>query len=266
MADEQRIVHAAQFLCEEHRAHKPFAPLPDSLAAHDVAEAYAMQDAFHAGMAATHGPIAGYKIALTTPVMQQMVGFHEPVFGAILSQMVHHSRCTIRSADYVHVGIECEVAVRLAADLPATQAPYRRHQVAEAIEAVMPAFELVDDRYADYAQFASQILTIIADNAWNAGIVLGPPAQDWQAMDLGAAHGTMLINDAVVGEGYGRDALGHPLDALVWLANMLAQHGKQLTQGMIVMTGSIVSTKFVHPGDTVYFSLDGLGEVHCSVA
>jgi 2-oxo-3-hexenedioate decarboxylase/2-keto-4-pentenoate hydratase len=266
MADAQRIVHAAQFLCEEHRAHKPFAPLPTTLAARHVEDAYAMQDAFHAGMAATHGPVAGYKIALTTPVMQQLVGFHEPVCGAILSQTVHQSPCTIRSADYVHVGIECEIAVRLAADLPAVQAPYRRHQVAAAIGAVMPAFELVDDRHADYAQFASQILTIIADNAWNGGIVLGPPAQDWQTVDLAAAHGTMLINNAVVGEGYGRDVMGHPLDALVWLANTLAQRGKQLTQGMTVMTGSIVATKFVHPGDTVRFEVQGLGEVHCSVA
>jgi 2-keto-4-pentenoate hydratase len=130
----------------------------------------------------------------------------------------------------------------------------------------MVAFELVDDRNANYAQFASQILSIIADNAWNAGIVLGPPALDWRAVDLGAAHGTMVVNGAVVGEGDGRDVMGHPLDALVWLANMLAKRGKRLSQGMIVMTGSMVATKFVHPGDMVHFWVEGLGEVHCNVA
>jgi len=128
---------------------------------------------------------------------------------------------------------------------------------------VMAAFELVDDRNADYAHFASQILSVIADNAWNAGIVLGPPAPDWRTVDLGAAHGTMVMNGAVVGEGYGKDAMGHPLDALVWLANMLAKRGKSLSKGMIVMTGSIVATKFVHPGDTVRFLVEGLGEVRC---
>jgi 2-oxo-3-hexenedioate decarboxylase/2-keto-4-pentenoate hydratase len=266
MTDAQRIVHAAQFLCGEHRARQPFAPLPAPFTARHVEEAYAVQEAFHADMAATHGPVAGYKIALTTPVMQQMVGFQEPVCGAILARTIHPSPYTICSADHVHLGVECEVAVRLAVDLPAAQAPYRRDQVAAAIGAVMAAFELVDDRHADYAHFASQILSIIADNAWNAGIVLGPPAPDWQTVDLGAAHGTMLINGVIVGEGYGRDVMGHPLDALVWLTNMLAQRGKTLAQGMIVMTGSIVATQFVHPGDTVRFEVEGLGEVHCSVA
>jgi 2-keto-4-pentenoate hydratase len=231
-----------------------------------VDEAYAVQEAFHALLAPTHGPIAGYKIALTTPVMQRLVGFHEPVSGAILARTIRQSPCTIRCADYGRLGVECEIAVRLDADLPVTQAPYRRDQIAAAIGAVMAAFELIDDRHADYAQFAPQILSIIADNAWNGGIVLGPPATDWQTIDLAAAHGTMAINDAVVGEGYGRDVMGHPLDALVWLANGLAQRGKELSQGMVVMTGSIVATKFVHPGDMVHFRIDGLGEVRLSVA
>src|SRR5215510_7453722 len=266
MSDDNRIVQAAQFLLEEHRTRKPFGPIPAPCAARTVDEAYAVQDAFHALMAATHGPVAGYKIALTTPVMQHMVGFHEPVSGAILDQTMQPSPCTIRSTDYGRLGVECEIAVRLEADLPVVPAPYNRDHIAAAIGAVMVAFELIDDRHADYAQFAPQILSIIADNAWNGGIVLGPPATDWQTIDLAAAHGTMLINDVVVGEGYGRDVMGHPLDALVWLANELAKRGKRLSQGMVVMTGSIVATKFVHPGDTVHFSIDGIGEVRLSVA
>jgi 2-oxo-3-hexenedioate decarboxylase/2-keto-4-pentenoate hydratase len=129
----------------------------------------------------------------------------------------------------------------------------------------MPAFELVDDRQADYAQLAAQVLTLIADNAWNAGIVLGSPLRDWHAVDLAAIHGVMLINGTVVGEGYGRDVMSHPCEALLWLVNTLAQHGKSLTQGMIVMTGSLVATKFVNPGDAARLSVEGLGEVQLSV-
>lgn len=266
MSDDHRLVQAARFLLEEHRTHKPFGPIPAPFAVRTLDEAYATQEEFHALLAATHGPIAGYKIALTTPVMQHMVGFHEPVSGAILTQTIQQSPCIIRSTDYGHLGVECEIAVRLEADLPIPQAPYSRDQIAAAIGTVMAAFELIDDRHADYAQFAPQILSIIADNAWNGGIVLGPPATDWRTVDLAAAHGTMVINDAVVGEGYGRDVMGHPLDALVWLANGLAQRGKRLSRDMVVMTGSIVATKFVHPGDTVHFRIDGLGEVRLNVA
>ena len=197
--------------------------------------------------------------------MQQMVGFHEPVSGAILARTIQQSPCTIHSTDYGRLGVECEVAVRLEADLPVTPAPYRREHIAAAIGAAMAAFELIDDRNADYAQFAPQILSIIADNAWNGGIVLGPPVIDWQTVDLAAAHGTMVINGTVVGEGYGRDVMGRPLDAL--LVGQYAREARQrLARGMVVMTGSIVATKFVHPGDTVHFQIDGLGEVHLSVA
>jgi 2-keto-4-pentenoate hydratase len=73
------------------------------------------------------------------------------------------------------------------------------------------------------------------------------------------------MNGTVVGEGYGRDVMGHPIEALLWLVNMLAEQGKSLTQGMIVMTGSMVATKFVNPGDTVGLAVDGLSEVQLSV-
>lgn len=265
MPDQDRIQQASRFLWEEHRAHKPFEPMPATLAPRTVDEAYAMQDELHSLMTEVHGPVAGYKIALTTPVMQQMVGFHAPIAGAILARTIHSSPVTLRRTDYVRLGVECEIAVQLGKDLPAAQAPYRRDQVGDAVAAVIPAFELVDDRQADYTQLAAHVLTLIADNAWNAGIVLGSPLRDWRTIDLADARGVMLINGTMVGEGHGRDVMGNPFEALRWLVNMLAQRGISLTQGMIVMTGSIVATKFVNPGDTVSLSVDGSGEVWLSV-
>ena len=264
MPDEDRIQQATRFLLEEHRARRPFAPIPTACAPRTVEEAYAMQDTFTTLLAATQGPVAGYKIALTTPVMQQMVGFREPIAGSI-PQTIRHSPCTIRSAEYMHLGVECEIAVQLGRTLPATSAPWSRARVAEAIGTVMAAFELVDDRNANYAHLAVQILSVIADNAWNAGIVLGPPVTDWRSLDLAAVRGTMRINGHVVGEGQGRDVMGHPLEALTWLANMLATRGQGLAQGMVIITGSIVTTKFIHPGDTVQAVVEGLGEVHLNV-
>jgi 2-oxo-3-hexenedioate decarboxylase/2-keto-4-pentenoate hydratase len=197
--------------------------------------------------------------------MQQMVGFHAPIAGAVLARTIHVSPVTIRRADYVRLGVECEIAVQLGQDLPAAQAPYRRPQLNDAVAAVIPAFELVDDRQADYTQLAAHVLTLIADNAWNAGIVLGSPFRDWHTVDLSAARGVMAINGTAVGEGRGRDVMGHPFEALLWLVNTLAQRGKSLTQSMIVMTGSLVATRFVNPGDAVNLSVEGLGEVRLSV-
>ena len=265
MPDQARIQQAARWLWAERRARRPFTPMPAPLAPRTVDEAYAMQAELQVLMSEIHGPVAGYKIALTTPVMQRMVGFHAPIAGAILARTMHSSPLTLHRTDYVHLGVESEIAVQLGRDLPAAQAPYRRDQVDDAVAAIMPAFELVDDRQADYTQLAAHVLTLITDNAWNAGIILGSPLRDWRDIDLAAAHGVMVINGTVVGEGHGRDVLGHPFEALRWLVNMLAQQGKSLAQGMIVMTGSIVATKFVNPGDTVGLSVDGLSEVQLSV-
>ena len=145
------------------------------------------------------------------------------------------------------------------------QAPYRRPQLNDAVAAVLPAFELVDDRQADYTQLAAHVLSLIADNAWNAGIILGSPSRDGRHVDLASVRGVMRINGTVVGDGHGRDVMGHPMEALLWLVNMLAQQGKSLAQGMVVMTGSLIATRFVEAGDTVELSVDGLGEVRLSV-
>lgn len=265
MSDITPGQHAAQFLWAEHQARNSFSPIPEPYTPHNLDEAYAVQEEFQQLLVEAAGSIAGYKIALTTPVMQQMVGFNEPVAGAILAKTIHHSPTSVRLVDYVHLGVECEIAVQLRADLPAVGAPYSRDSVADAVGAVMAAFELVDDRHADYTQLAPQVLTLLADNAWNAGIVLGQPVAAWRALDLAAAQGTMRINGEVVGQGYGRDVLGHPLEALTWLVNAFAKRGKSLPQGTTVMTGSVVATKFVNAGDTVQFSVDGLGEISLSV-
>ena len=265
MPGKDRIQQAARWLWAAHRDRKPFAPIPETLAPHTVDEAYAMQAALHSLLAEVHGPVAGYKIALTTPVMRQMVGFHTPIAGAVLARTIHASPVTIRRPDYMRLGVECEIAVQLGNDLHAAQAPYRRDQVEAAVAAIIPAFELVDDRQADYTQLAAHVFTLIADNAWNAGIVLGTPLRDWRHVDLAAVHGVMRINGAVIGDGYGRDVMGHPMEALLWLVNTLAQQGKSLIQGMIVMTGSLVATRFVDAGATVALSVDGLGEVQLSV-
>ena len=263
MTQPNKAEKAARFLFEAHRDRQPYQPLPDDISPATIEEAYDMQEAFQSLLAPERGAIVGYKIALTTPVMQRMVGFDAPCAGAVFESRVHHSPASVNASDYVRLGAECEVAVRLQSGLPASGAPYGREAVAAAVGALMPAFELVDDRGADYSNL--YVLGVAADNAWNAGVVLGPERADWQTLDLENASGAMTINGEPAGEGYGRDVLGHPLDALAWLANTLAGRGKELQAGILVMTGSIVSTKFLNPGDEAAFTFEGLGDIRLSV-
>jgi 2-keto-4-pentenoate hydratase len=256
---------AAQRLFEAHERRERFAPLPPALAPRTGEEAYAIQDAFVALRAQKLGPIVGYKIALTSPQMRRFVGVDDPQAGAMLEATVRRTPASVRAADYDRLLVEFEIAVLMADDLPAADAPFTRERVAAAVGAVMPALELADDRNADYAELPKHPFELIADNAWNEGAVLGYPVTAWQGLDLGAARGVGTINGQVVGEGRGADALGHPFNAVAWIADHLAAHGRGLVRGQVVITGSLITTKFAAAGDLIRFAVEGLGEVELRV-
>ncbi len=239
--------------------------MPAAFVPRDIDEAYAVQDAFVSIKAQACGAVAGHKIALTTPQMRTLVGLGEPIAGRLHARQVVHGPASVRAADYGRLLVEFELAVRLAADLPSGQAPYSIEQVAAAVGAVMPAFELADDRGADYATLATRGLELAADNAWNEGVVLGEPVTDWRHLDLSAVRGVASINGDVVGEGRGADTMGHPFAALAWVANHLAHRAGCLRRGDIVITGSLVTSKFPRPGDRLCFEAQGLGAVELRV-
>ena len=140
----------------------------------------------------------------------------------------------------------------------------RNDAVAQAVEAYLPAIEIVDDRYADWQTIGAP--TLVADDFFAAGCVLGEPVARSTAPDLLDIVGRAVINGVEDGRGTGADVLGHPHHALAWLANHLAADGKALRAGQIVLTGSLVKTVWLNPGDSVTMDLSGLGTVQVSFA
>jgi len=260
-----RPQRAAHRLFEAHQRRESFAPLAPELAPASAEDAYAIQDDFVALRAEALGAIAGHKIALSSKEMQRFVGVDAPQAGVLLESTVHPSPARVRAADYVHLIVEFEIAVQLAVDLPAADAPFSRSRIAASLRSVMPAIELADDRNADYAQLPRHPYDLIADNAWSEGAVLGRPVTDWKGLDLAKLRGVATINGATVGEGIGAAAMGHPLDAVAWLANHLAAHGRGLVFRDVVITGSMITSKSVKPGDLVRFSVENLGEAELRV-
>lgn len=260
-----KLREAAKWLFAAHERRERFAPLPEPLAPQTEEEAYAIQDAFVALRAQKLGAIAGYKIALSSVEMQRFVGVDRPQAGVMLESTVRRSPAQVRAGDYVRLIVEFEIAVKMAEDLPAADAPFFRDRVARAVGAVMPAIELADDRDADYKLLPRHPFHLIADNAWNEGAVLGPPVTDWKPVDLAAVRGVALINGKEVGEGRGEAAMGHPFDSVAWIADHLARHGRGLLRGDVVITGSLITSKSVKAGDAVQFLLEGLGSAEVRV-
>jgi 2-keto-4-pentenoate hydratase len=261
MSDPQDFAKA---IAERHRNRERFTlDMPDGHAG-DLAFAYAAQAAL---LPLLGGEIVGWKIGLTTPRMQKMCGVDEPVVGAVLAGRIHQAPAPdvaagVAVGDYVRLGIESEIALRVATPFPdgeLTPAEALSH-----IDLICAAFELIDDSAADYARLSAA--TLVADNAWNAGLALGPPTQAGGLGSLAGRKGVMSRDGQTVDEGSSSDVLGDPANALAWLARQLARQGQPLKPGQWVSTGSIVPTKFVAPGQAWRFEVEGLAPVELRLA
>ncbi len=236
-----------------------FNGLPLNIKPNNEDEGYAIQEVLHDRLA---GRVAGYKIGCTTQVMQDFLNIDQPCAGRILAAECFESPASLPHDNYRRVGVECEIAVRLGCDLPPTGAPIQVETIRNAVSCCMAAIEIVDDRYVDYTKLDAP--TLIADDFFGAGCVLGAPNSDWQSLDLAAVKGRMQINGSQVGDGIGAHVMGHPLEALAWLANTLSRRGHGLAENDIVLTGSIVETHWLNAGDQVEVSIDGLGNAAVS--
>ena len=260
--NQDAIEEAARLLARSRLERAPLEALPEACRPGGEAEAYAVQACLHlAQQAAGLGARVGWKIGCTTPVMQSYMGIDHPCYGGLFASTLSEENGRYAFDDFCRVGVECEIVVRLGAALapggaPAG-APYTRETVAGAVAACMAGIEVVDDRFRNFRQV--DVWTMAAGDFFNAGCVLGPAVSGFDPLALDALSGRMTVNGAAAGEGQGRDILGHPLEALAWLANLKAREGTGLAAGEIVMLGSVVETKWLARGDAVEVEIDSLG-------
>jgi len=255
------IRQKAQRIVELFRSRRPTQILPAELYPADLDEAYAIRHAFEEIEQATgRGVVAGYKIGLTTPVMQKLCGVNEPCYGAIFASEVHHRRAVLPARDYCRLGVETEIALRLGDDLPEVG---NLQQVAAAVESCMAAIELIEDLRYDYKRLDAAAM--VAGNVWNAGVVLGASVAEGAVLHLSEMTARLSINGREIGSGEGSDVMGHPLNALAWLARKLAAAGTPLQRGMIIMTGSMVPIQYPAAGDQVLIEISGLGTAELAI-
>jgi 2-keto-4-pentenoate hydratase len=251
-----RAEEAAAALMHDHDQKKKIVPFARDYGASDISGAYAIQAAYNRLQEKKLGRRAGYKIGLTSRRMQQMCGVDHPNSGVVFEKRLHRSGATLSLSSLVHLGLEFECCARLGKPLGPRPDPYTMEEVAAAVEAVAPAFEVIDDRNSAYPL---DLLSLIADNSWNEGNVIGEFCASWP--DLGSARSTLECDGKVIDQGYGRDVLGHPFEPLRWLANNLSAQGRTLRAGEIVLTGSWVTTRFPKAGERYRHTIEGVGSV-----
>ena len=226
---------AAALLHAVRRQRGQVAPLPPDLTPQTETDGAAVQHALARRVGAA--PPGGFKIGATARRMQEYLGVTEPAAGFMAVADLLPSGAALRFADFVRPGVECELAVRLACDLP--PAPCTLDQAAQAVGELFAGIEIVENRYGEFATLGMP--TLIGDQFFHAAAVLGEPhAQDWHALDVAALRGQIVVDGDMRDEGVGADLLGHPLNCLAWLANSsVAAAFGGLKAGQVVMLGSV---------------------------
>lgn len=249
------MADALDALLESRRARRVLQPL-GAVAPADEAAGYALQRRLAGALGAV--PPFGFKIGATTVQMQAYLGLAGPAAGFVGAGGVHPDGARLAFADFLHPGVECEVGVRLGRDIPF--GPCSRAQAGEAVAEVFAAIEIVERRYGDLAELGTP--TLIADQVFHAGGVLGPAAAGWRDLDLGAIEGELRVDGVSRGTGHGRDLLGHPFEALAWLAGSgAAREFGGLAAGQVVWLGSVTPPIWLEGPCAVEVSFSGLGRV-----
>ena len=239
----------------------PLVALPASCRPETLDEAYRIQEALRARLAARGlGRPVGWKIGCTTPVMQRYLDIPHPCAGTLYEAGLRGSEARLEAADFFQLGLECEIAVRLGSDLAGRAGGHDRGSVAPAVEAVMASVEIVEHRFADFASVGTP--SLVADDFFSAGCALGESVAPDRLGALETLTGGFLLDGVSAGEpGHGEAILGHPLNALAWLADHLAARGGRLEAGQVVTLGSVVKTIYPPAGTRVEARFDRLPPV-----
>ena len=232
------------------------APLRDVLAPQDIAGAYAVQAENTQVWISQGRRVVGRKVGLTAKAVQAQLGVDRPDFGVLFDDMAIPDGGRLDPALVLQPKAEAEVAFILGTDL--LEANATGESVAASVAEVVAAIEIVDSRIADWKiTFADTV----ADNGSSAFYVLGEARKPLTGLDLWTCGMALEVNGEVVSLGAGVACLGHPLNALAWLANTLAERGEPLRAGDVVLSGALGPMVAIKPGDVVKASIGGLGAV-----
>jgi len=230
-------------------------PISERFPGISVQDSYAISREFLKKRLADGDKVIGKKIGVTSKVVQEMLGVHQPDFGFLTASMhiPNNSKVSIKDS-LIQPRAEGEIAFILSKDLIGPG--ITREDVRDATESIVPCFEIVDSRITDWN---IKIEDTIADNASCGIFVLGNERISIQDLDIENIELSMYKNKELVASGKGNAVQGSPYEAVAWLANTLGGLGIPFLAGEIILSGSLVPLEPVKAGDKMHLSLGGLG-------
>jgi 2-keto-4-pentenoate hydratase len=252
---------AAAILEQARRTNTVIEGLPAEVDPRNLADAYAVQNRLIERLG---WETRGWFCACTNVEIQRMLSLAEPYCARLFVRALMASPATLRQADYPPIIVESEFAFRLARDLPPREAPYTEAEVADAVESVHPSIEVVAGYLRDWPR--QNVFAVIADNGTDGALVYGEGVREWRRHDLSTIEVVVSVNGVEQRRGSGRNILGDPMTAFVWLANARPKAGDGLKAGHIHNTGTATAILPVKAGDTVVADFGPLGAAVLTLA
>jgi len=256
----EQIDAAAQLLKTVRLTNSVLENIPLEYRPRNLEEAYQVQDRFIQVLGLE---TAGWFCACTNKRIQGILKLDEPYYARLLNDFVFEAPTTLNSKDYPPIVIECEFGFRLGSDLPRRSGPYTREEVEDAIDEVHPTIEVVAGHLKDWPK--QEVWSVIADNGTDGALIYGAGTKRWRDLDLVNTKVSLNVNGTCERLGFGKNVLGDPLDALVWLTNARSRDGDGLKAGDIHNTGTATDIYWASPGDEIVADFQELGAVSLNI-
>jgi 2-keto-4-pentenoate hydratase len=260
-SDPKNIAKAAALLHEAATTGKACAPIRDLLQDGDIDAAYAVQEINTRKKLEGGARLVGRKIGLTSLAVQRQLGVDRPDYGMLFADMAVPDGLEVPLGRLIQPKAEAEIAFVLGRDLDNEQ--LTAADVMRAIDYAVAAIEIVDSRVEAWN---IRILDTIADNASSGLYVLGGEPKKLDGLDLRSCGMVMECRGEPVSTGAGAACLGHPLNATLWLASVMAKVGRPLKAGDTVLSGALGPMVAAKPGDVMEARISGLGSVRAVFA
>lgn len=255
------IEAAAEALWAARRDLKPIPPLRETHGLGDPDDAYRVQDVNTVRRLAEGRRLVGRKIGLTSKAVQAQLGVDQPDYGVLWDDFAFSDGDTVATSRFMQPKVEAEVALVMAR--PVADPAASMTEVVAAVAYALPAVEIVDSAIADWA---IGLADTIADNASGGGFALGLSPRKVTEVDLRLGGAVLSRNGRIASTGVGAACLGHPFNALLWLARKMAAIGRPLAEGDVVLSGALGPMVPAAAGDVFSIEIQGFAPLHLGFA
>lgn len=254
-----KLLNYARELFEAEETTSEIKPLTERDKDLDVKDAYQIQLETVKLKTDQGKKVIGKKVGLTSKAMQEMLKVDEPDYGHLFDDMEVKNGDVIDTKTMIAPRVEAEIGFILSEDLVGPNITFL--DVIMATDYVVPTLEIIDSRIEDWK---IKLVDTVADNGSSAKVVIGDQKKNLEEVDLRLNGMILSKNDDIIATGAGAAALGHPAEAIAWLANKLSEFDITLKKGELILPGALSGAVAAEAGDDITADFGTLGTVSVS--